>query len=167
MCCASRAASASPSNAISGLARSPFCHGLTSAHAPSSSAGKHAADRIRYTRCFMRPRLPLVGAERTANLFLEPAFVVHPETDVRGDDRAIAPDQKRSRHSLGGVTARRIATCVERQLEPRRHLRQELIGITAPRIDVDADNLQALGAIPRLHLVEPRERLFARGAPRS
>src|SRR5262245_22872510 len=142
-----RAASASPSNAISGRARSPFCHGLTSAQAASSS-GTAAAANNRTANFIQRAS---VDAEGATDLAFEPALVFDAKADVRCDDGAVAPDEERRRHSFRRVAAGRIAARIERERELRRYLLEEFLGVAAPRVDVDAHDLQARRAIAREH----------------
>ena len=79
----------------------------------------------------------------------------------------LAVDEVGARHALHGVGRGRRAGFVEGDREIRRVLREELVGVGALLVDVDADDHESLAAVLLLHLVHPGKRSPAWAAPRS
>src|SRR5438105_5213857 len=90
------------------------------------------------------------AAERCGDAAFELGVVLLAEALVDGDDLAVRAHQYRARHRLDAELLRSGAAAVEAELEVRRHLREEGLGVRPLRIEVDRDDAQSLRAELRL-----------------
>ncbi|HEY2780306.1 MAG TPA: hypothetical protein VGI90_06015 [Steroidobacteraceae bacterium] len=92
--------------------------------------------------------------------------VDRPKTDMRKAHRTAPVDYKPGGHSLHLVLLCKLALRIKFNAKRRLEFRQKPLRILAFNIDINREDDQAPRAIGVLHLLHPRKRLTARGAPR-